>query len=297
MKKKWIWITAIVLLFTFPLTACSSNGTEINDNSDGSMEAVEDSTIGANDEIVETEEVPKAGVDINLASRGKIDNLVEFTDAWTEMYGIHESTINAYTGMPIMSLVMVGLPLANAIFYSMLNLDNVDGNFSGNIGFGGTEGYYNKAGDVANFGKDWIRDADGVMSNDKAGDRILTNGLFDASIGYFYMEDSTMRNDQTFTRTNTEFFRSPDGSFICLYQVANDLDYGGDENKTNTLAFIAMSEDAYDFVTATGTAGTEGKLLTLTEGMTLPEATTQLIDAGYTINETGGIQNGVFVVD
>ena len=140
MKKSWIWITAIVLLFTFPLTACGTNVND-SDNADDPLANTEmntvdgEDTIGANDEIVETDEVPKAGVDTNLASSGKIDNLVAFTDAWTEMYAIHESTINAYTGMPIMSLVMVGLPIANAIFYSMLNLDNVDGNFSGNIGF------------------------------------------------------------------------------------------------------------------------------------------------------------------
>lgn len=280
MTKKWIWITAIVLLITFPLTACG-NGGDVNNGENNTVEGIE--------EIVETIEVPKAGGDMDQIFSGKIDNLTEFTNAWTELYSIHESTINAYTGMPIMSLVMVGLPLANSIFYSMLNLDNEDGNFSGNIGFGGMDGYYNKSGNVAEFGQDWVREADGAMSNEKMGDRVITNGLFDASKGYLKVEDSTMRIDETISKITTEFIRSDDGAFVCLYQVAND--------QTNSLAFIAMSKDYYEFVTATGTDGVEGKLLTLTEGMTVQEATAKFIDAGYTIDETGGIQNGVFVVN
>lgn len=304
MKKKWVWITAIVLLFAFPLTACGTNGGD-SGNADDPLENTDantivgagEDTIEANEVVLETEQVPLAGADSSLISGGKIDNLTDYSDAWTELYSIHEPIINDYTGMPIMPLVMVGLPLANAIFYSLLDLENVDGEFSGNVGFGDTEGYYNKSGDVAKFGKDWIRDADGAMSNDKAGDRILTNGLFDASKGYFYLEDSTMRDDQTFTRTTTEFIRSENGSFICLYQVASDLDYDGNDNKTNTLAFISMSEDSYEFVTAEGTIGIDGMVLALTKGMTVAEATMQFIDAGYAIDKTGGIQNGVFVVD
>ncbi len=304
MKKRWVWITAIVLLFAFPLTAC---GTNIGDsgNADDPLENTDantiagagEDTIEANEVVVETENVPLAGADSSLVSSGKIDNLTDYSDAWNELYSIHEPIINDYTGMPIVPLVMVGLPLANAIFYTMLNLDNVDGEFSGHIGFGGTEGYYNKSGDVAEFGHDLIRDVDGIVSNDKAGDRNIITGLFDASKGYFYMEDSTQREDRTFTRTTTEFIRSENGSFICLYQVASDLDFGGNENKTNTLAFIAMSEDSYEFVTAEGTIGTAGMVLALTKNMTVAEATMQFVEAGYAIDQTGGIQNGVFVVD
>jgi len=294
MRKKWIMITAIVLLFTFPLTACGSKGNDVDANNDGAVATTVGDTIGNTEEVVETVEVPKSGGD---SVSGKVDNLVAFTDAWTELYSVHESTINAYTGMPILSLVMVGLPLANSIFYTMLDLENVDGKFSGEIGFGITEGYYNKSGDIMEFGQDWIRDVDGNMSNDKKGDRVLTDGLFDAGKGYFRLDDSTMRNDQTFTRTYTEFIRDDDGSFLCLYQVSSDLDYSGNENKINTLAFIDMTNDSYDFVTASGTLGVGGKLFELTEGMTVKEVTAQFIEAGYTIDETGGIQNGVFVIN
>ncbi|HSN66575.1 MAG TPA: hypothetical protein VLS94_08040 [Fusibacter sp.] len=304
MKKRWVWITAIVLLFAFPLTACGTNIGEsgnaddpLTNTDENAIDNADTDTIEANEVVVETEQVPLAGADSSLVSGGKIDNLTDYSDAWSDLYSIHEPIINDYTGMPIMPLVMVGLPLANAIFYTMLDLDNVDGEFSGNIGFGGTEGYYNKSGDVAEFGHDLIRDVDGIVSNDKAGDRNIITGLFDASKGYFYMEDSTQRDDKTFTRTKTEFIRSDNGSFLCLYQVANDLDYGGNENKTNTLAFIAMSEDSYEFVTAEGTIGIDGMVLALTKGMTVAEATMQFIDAGYAIDQTGGIQNGVFVVD
>lgn len=293
MKKKWLWITAIVLLFAFPLTACG-NGGEVNESVENTVDNTVDNTI---EEIVETLEVPKAGGDIGQIFSGKIDNLTEYTNAWNDLYSIHESTINAYTGMPIMSLAMVGLPLASSIFYSMLNPNNVDGDFSGNIWFAETEGFYNKSGDVAVFGQDWVRDADGAMSNEKIGDRVITDGLFDASKGYLKIEDSTMRADKTFSKITTEFIRSDDGSFVCLYQVSNDLDYDANENKINSLTFIAMGNDYYEFVTASGTVGVDGKVLTLTEGMTVQEATAEFEDAGFTIDETGGIQNGIFVVN
>lgn len=283
MKKKWMWLTAIILLVTFPITACSS----------GNMDADDDQT---EYEIIESEEVAKSVVTTSPASKGKIDNLTTYTEAWTELYSVHEATINAYEGMPIMSLVMVAMPLANAIFYSLLDLENVDGNFSGQIGFSDAEGYYNKSGDVMEFGQDNIRAEDGFVPNDLAGDRILTEGLFDANKGYFIMDDSTMRNDQVILRNKTEFIRSNDGAFVCLYQVSGDMEQSGNANKYNILTFITMSESHYNFVNAEGTLGVDGKLLALTEGMTIEEATNLFLESGYTISETGGIEDGVFVV-
>ncbi len=291
MKKKWVLITAIILLFTFPLTACSSGGTDVNGNSDEVTTSIDAPSEGS-EAITETVDVTKSGSD-----SGKVDTLTAYTDAWTELYSIHEKAVNNYTGMPILSLVMVALPLANSIFYSMLDLDNVDGNFSGKIGFGEMEGFYNKSGDTVKFGQDTIRKADGMMANDKLGDRVLTDGLFEAGKGYFRLDDSVMRDEKTISRTYTEFIQNEDGSFLCLNQVFSDLDYNSNESKTNKFTFISMSKDTYDFVTATGVAGVEGKLCVLTEGMTIEDATSQFLDLGYVINETGGIQNGVFVVD
>lgn len=288
MKKKWMWLTAIILLVTFPITACSS----------GNMDADKDED-QTEYEIIESEEVAKSAsklVTNSPLSKGKIDNLTAYTEAWTELYSVHEATINAYEGMPIISLVMVAMPLANAIFYSLLNLDNVDGNFSGKIGFSDAEGYYNKAGDFMEFGQDNIRADDGFVPNDLAGDRILSEGSFDASKGYFIMDDSTMRNDQVILRNKTEFIRSEDGAFVCLYQVAGDMEQSGNANKYNILTFIFMSETQYEFVNAEGTLGVDGKNFDLTKGMTVEEAIQLFLDSGYTISETGGIEDGVFVV-
>lgn len=286
MKKKWMWLTAIILLVTLPITACSS----------GNMDADKDQT---EYEIIESEEVAKSAGDTVVNKpmiEGKIDSLEAFTDAWTDLYAYHESTINAYTGMPIISLVVVAMPLANSLFYSLLNLDEVDGNFSGRIGFSDTEGFYNKSGDIIEFGQDNIRAEDGFTPNDLAGDRILTDGYFDASKGYFRMNDTVMRNDKAFSRTYTEFIRSDAGAFLCLYQVSSDIDYSGNEKKYNALTFISMSKTQYNFVNAEGTDGTAGALLELREGMTVEEATQLFLDSGYTISESGGIEEGVFVV-
>lgn len=289
MKKKWIWITAIILLVTLPLSACGGSNIDSNNTNDDQKDI----------EIIDTPEVPKSAGDTVVNKpmvEGKIDSLEAFTDAWTDLYAYHESTINAYTGMPIISLVVVAMPLANSLFYSLLNLDEVDGNFSGRIGFSDTEGFYNKSGDIIEFGQDNIRAEDGFTPNDLAGDRILTDGYFDVSKGYFRMNDTVMRNDKAFSRTYTEFIRSDDGAFLCLYQVSSDIDHSGNEKNYNALTFISMSKTQYNFVNAEGTDGTAGALLELREGMTVEEATQLFLESGYTISESGGIEDGVFVV-
>ena len=294
MNRKWMWITAVILLITLPLAACGNSGSTNETN--GKADQTESSQTVT--EVVESTEAPLGNSDSSGdVTKGKIDNIVDYTDAWTNLYASHEAAVNAYQGMPVMELVMVGLPLANSIFYSMLNLDNVDGDFAGAIGFSGVDGFYNKKGDVATFGNDYLREADGFTATEKAGDQVITDGIFDAGKGYLRVEDLVKREGKNVSRTYTEFYHLDDGAFLCLYQVSGDYDYGGSESKTNSLTFIDMSEEHYEFIVAEGTAGVDGKVLALKDNMTVEDAEALFLEAGYTIKLTGGIRDGVFVVE
>jgi len=294
MNRKWMWMTAVILLITLPLAACGSGGNTSETNGEADKTEVTQTVT----EALESTEAPLGNSDSSGGvTTGKIDNLVDYTDAWTNLYATHEATINAYQGMPVLELVMVGLPLANAIFYSMLNIENLEGEFAGVVGFGGFEGFYNKKGDVATFGNDYLREADGFTATEKAGDQVITDGIFDAGKGYLRVEDVVKREGELISRTYTEFYHLEDGSFLSLYQVSGDYDYGGSEAKTNNLTFIDMSSEHYEFIIAEGTAGVEGEVLELKDNMDVADAEALFTDAGYTIKLRGGIRDGVFVAE
>ena len=294
MNRKWMLFTAVILLITLPLAACGGSGDSSETN------GVVDQTEGSQEvtEVIESTDAPLGNADNSGGvTKGKLDTIVDYTDAWTELYATHEAVVNAYQGMPVLELVMVGLPLANSIFYSMLNLENNDGDFSGKVGFSDVSGFYNKKGDVATFGNDYLREADGFTANEKAGDQVITNGYFDAGKGYLKVEDLSKREGNIISRSYTEYYHLKDGGFVSLYQVSGDYDYGGAEAKNNSLTFIDMNLEHYEYVVAEGTAGVSGTLIELKDDMTVSEAEALFIEAGYTIKVKGGIRDGVFVAE
>ena len=297
MRRKIGILLLTIMLIALPFSGCGNSASEDDDDKVTEANQNEDDQNEDETEVIETTSAPLAGGENDLGTSGTAETLADYTDAWTELYGKHEASINAYTGMPILDLVMVGMPLANAIFYSLLNIENVDGDFEGVIGFSNVEGYYNKKGDVAEFGNDYIRGSDGFTPTEKEGDRVLTEGLFDAGKGYLKVDDQVYREDEMISRVHTEFQRFEDERFICLYQVIGMLDYSGTVAKTNRLTFIDMGTEHYEFVIAEGDQGIEGELLSLSDAMNVEDATALFDMYNYKIVNTGSIEDGVFKVN
>lgn len=289
MRRKIFIIFLMLMLIALPFSGCSNKASDDDDD-----KVTEEDQETGSIEVIENTSPPLAEA---VNTSGSINTIADYTDAWTDMYGIHESSINAYTEMPILDLVMVGLPMANAIFYSLLNIENVDGDFEGIIGFSNVEGYYNKSGNIAEFGNDYIRGSDGFTPTEKTGDRVLTEGLFDAGKGYLKVDDQVYREEDMISRVHTEFQRFEDGRFICLYQVIGMMNYSGETAKSNRMTFIDMGTDHYEFVLAEGSQGIDGKLLSLSDAKNINDAIALFEQYDYKIVSTGNIEDGVFNVN
>lgn len=294
MLRRMIGLILVLTLVALPLYGCAgksdsaAEGGVANSGDDIFAEELED--------IEETAPPLGAAITPNPVT-GKLTTITDYVDAWTTLYALHESTVNAYAGMPVLDLVMVGLPMANAIFYSLLDLDNKDGRFDGPIGFNGYTGYYHKSGNQIKFGSDFLRDTSGFTPNELEGDAVKTEGEFDIDRGYLMINDEVAREDKTISRTLTEFLRFDDGSYVCLYQVIGDYDIYGEAKKNSRITFIAMGEDHYDFAIGVSAFGTEGKALSIFDIESVTDAK-EIFEANeYTIESYGGIENGVFEVN
>ena len=294
MLRRIIGLILVLALAALPLYGCAGKP---ESTAEADAATLGDDVIA--EDLVEIEETdPPLGAAVTPNPvTGKISTITDYVDAWTTLYSIHEPTVNNYAGMPILDLVMVGLPMVNAIFYSLLDLDNKDGKFDGPIGFSGHDGYYHKSGNQIKFGSDFERDANGFTPNELEGDAVKTEGEFDIDRGYLMITDEVARKGISISRTLTEFIRFDDGSYICLYQVIGDYDTYGDVKKSNRVTFISMGEDHYDYVIGVGEFGMDGKLLSLFDVDNAVDATELLKSNNYTIESFGGIENGVFEVN
>ena len=294
MLRRIIGLILVLALAALPLYGCAGKP---ESTAEADAATLGDDVIA--EDLVEIEETdPPLGAAVTPNPvTGKISTITDYVDAWTTLYSIHEPAVNNYAGMPILDLVMVGLPMANAVFYSLLDLDNKDGNFDGPIGFNGYEGYYHKSGTSVKFGSDYERDENGFTPNELEGDAVKTEGEFDADRGYLMINDEVAREGKSISRTYTEFLRFEDGSYICLYQVIGDYDTYGDVKKSNRVTFISMGEDHYDYVIGVGAFGMDGKLFSISDVDNATDAAELLKSNNYTIESYGGIENGVFEVN
>lgn len=230
------------------------------------------------------------------ASSGRPDTMQGFLEEWNRTYKLHEKAVNAYEGMPVIDIFTVPLPLTSGPMYEILNMENKDGRHEGKLALSGLQAFIEKNGTKSVFGYDTLREQDGSGPNSKAGDRLVENGIFEADKGYFKTENQVERDGNTVDKTVAEYLRSPGGVFAAMYQYGSEFDARGDERKSTTAVFLLMGEKQYRFVVAKGEAGAAFQETALKDGMTAEEAEDLLAKAGYRIQSTGGVQDGVFTV-
>lgn len=240
-----------------------------------------------------------ANTSANSTATGKIDSITKFTDAFTTEQKMTEQIINDYDGMPIMELVTPQLNLASGVFYDLLNLDNKEGRFEGKLGLSDNTGFTEKKGSITNFGTDYIRAEDQSFGNTKKGDRVIEIGIFDATKQYYKSEQSTEREGKKISISFTEFQRLADGTFLVLQSEGNAFNGKGEEVNTNNFIFLAIGNDRYDFVIANDVKGPSFTPVTLSDKgeLTKKQAIEIFKSFGWTIEQTGGIENGKLVKD
>ena len=223
----------------------------------------------------------------------------DMAEAWNQAYKWHEKAINDYEGMPLMELASAGLTFVSGVQYDMLNLENKDGHFEGELMLAGYPAFLDKKGNKMTFGYESVLKEDGFGPRQKAGDRKIENGTFEMDKEYYVCDSYTERNGQNIERYYAEFKRLKDGSMMCLDISGFGIDYSDNQTKSNDAVFIKISKDKLDVVIGKASTGPDFEKLSLADKNDLSkEQAIEIFEtAGYTIETTGGVSGGKFTID
>jgi len=280
------------------VTACGGSTDTKQDTTEKSAETTEKSS-----DTTEKVEPEKAPVETEkpeaVSGDAQLESIADFADLWTSLYNNNESVINEYDGMPIMALVLPGTCFISGVQYGLLNLENKDGRYEGELMFAGFQGFIEKDGSNLTFGYDDVLEKDGFGPSAKAGDRKVENGNCDLKNVYFYEESYSERNGSQFQRSTSEFRQEKDGSISCFVLSGNSLDFRGNKAISNEAIFIRNGKDQYDFVVAKAEVGPNFEIISLKdrEDMTKEQAIQVFQDAGYVLEMSGGIVDGKLTLD
>lgn len=233
------------------------------------------------------------------AAKTGFTEISDLADAWNDLYKQNEKAINDYEGMIMMELVTPGLAFVSGVQYDLLNMENKDGRFTGELVLAGYHGFVEKQGSKITFGYDEVMTEDGFGPLSKAGDRRVESGIFETSKEYYKSESYTERGGAKLTRYYYEFKRLPDGSIICFALSGGAMDAMGKEAPYTTFAFIRSGKERYDFAIAKAKLGPEFNVVSLVDETDLKvEKAVAIFEAkGFTITATGGIKNGKLFVN
>ena len=231
-------------------------------------------------------------------SSSSIKTISDYSAAWNEVYNQNEAAINKYDE-PIMELVSPGLEFVSGVQYDLLNMENKDGRFEGELMMAGFPGVLERKGSKMSFGYDYIRDEDGFGPTMKVGDRIVEDGNCDLGKGTYVTETFTERNGQKIERSYSEFKRFKNGEMICLRTYSSSLNFSGEAALSNTCTYIKAGKDKFDFVIGKATQGPAFEKLSFIDknDLSKDEARQMMEAAGYQIEKSGGIANGILVVE
>jgi hypothetical protein len=132
--------------------------------------------------------------------------------------------------------------------------------------------------------------------------------LFDVSVlekeykkrfvsGYYYSENYVERDGVIVDRTVNELKIVKDGSVSAFVLEGDALNYSNEEELSNTYTFVRNGKGQYDFVIARAQIGTDFEAPSLEADMTKEKAAAMFEAAGFTVEISGGIVNGVFTLD
>lgn len=222
----------------------------------------------------------------------------DYADAWNEVYNQNEAAINKHEE-PIMELVTPGLDFVTGVQYDLLNMENKDGRFEGELMMAGYPAFVERSGSKISFGYDFIRDEDGFGPTNKAGDRVAEEGNCDFSKGTYITETFNERNGQKIERSYSEFKRLKNGEMICLRTTSSSLNLKGEADLSNSCTYIKAGKDKFDFVIGKATQGPAFEKLSFIDKSDLSkdEARQMMEAAGYQIEKSGGIAGGKLVVE
>jgi hypothetical protein len=244
---------------------------------------------------------PAGGTEAPAAETAKtgMTKVKDMSEAWSALYAQNEKAINDYEGMPIMGLVTPPLTFATGVQFDLLNTNDADGRFDGQLLLAGYKGFEEKKGSNVTFGYDQKLEKDGFGPTAKAGDRVAGNGSFDLAKEHYILEEYTERAGKKIVRSHCEFKRLPDGSILCLSLFGSSINAKGDEELSDEVIYLHNGIGRYDFVIGKAKTGPEFKALSFVDkgDLTKEQALELVKTSGYTIETSGGIKDGKLVLD
>lgn len=231
-------------------------------------------------------------------SPSKFQKISDYADAWTTLYSQNEAAINNNDDV-IMELVTPATEFISGVQYDLLNMENRDGRFEGELMMAGFPGFLDRSGSKMSFGYDYIREENGFAPSMKAGDRIVEDGKCDLAKGWYQTEKFTERNGQKIDRSYSEFKRIKTGEMIYLGTTSYRLNSRQEADLSNTCTYVKAGKDKYDFVIGKAAKGPAFEKLTFIDkdDLSKDEARQMMEAAGYKIDKSGGIAGGTLVVD
>lgn len=305
--RRFIIIIALLMGLAIAFTGCkkaseTSGGDELDteDVAEEDEEDTEDSDEEEDDREASNpdEEVMDEDEDnTTVKNAGEFTCIVDVSDYWSSLYATNEKAVNEYEGLESLVVVTPGLCFVTGVQYDILNINNVDGRFDGELLLAGYEGFVDKNGSQLTFGYEDVLDEDGFTNTMKAGDKKVENGNCNLNNGYYYSNSYTERDGVIITRSTNEFQKESDGSMSALVMEGNTMDFRGNEALSTSYTFIRIGDGWMEYVYAKSEIGTSYEELHLKENMTKEAAVEMLEAAGATIDHTGGVKDGAFYID
>lgn len=151
------------------------------------------------------------------------------------------------------------------------------------------QGSYTKQGGQITVATDYTY-AQSSMGT-KAGDHILSSGAADLTAGTAWYETSTERSGAVISKSRYDY-QFTNGALTALEQTVADVDATGRDFKTNTVRFIVIDKNSYQFVVGTATVGVGQSLMTFDPSKDTAAMKTAIQGAGYTIKYFGNVSDG-----
>lgn len=243
-------------------------------------------------------------------STGKVDQqqsttnlktISDFFEAWDELFSSTETAINSYDDPFFgLELLVPSTELSIGIQYEILNLENENGSFKGKLPLSGFPAFIEKDGAKLTFGYEYVREEDGWAPSMKAGDVLVENGSCDLAKEVYRTETVTKRDDKMVDHTYMEFKRIKGGAMLCLRIYGSSKNAATDEERmANTCTFIKAGKGSLNFVLAEAQIGPAFEELSIINKSDLTkEAAIEMLEAaGYVIETTGSVIEGVLLID
>lgn len=291
MKK--LKIVSLILCIILLLSGCGGKGS----NTETGGASKEDPVVNTEGSKNDIKSDSDSSNNTTQKPSGDFDSISDISEYWNTVYESNEAVLNAYDGMPIMELVTPGLCFVTGVQYELLNMNNENGRYEGELFLAGYPGFIEKNGDLLTFGYEDTLEEDGFSFSSKAGDIRRENGNSDLNKGYYFAESSTDRGGAIIARDTSEFVKQANDDMCALVIDGSTINFSGDEELKTTYIFIRGGEKLYDFVVAESGVGTAFEVLYMEDDMSKASAIAMFEAAGAVITNSGGIKDGAFYLD